>query len=97
MSIGIEDLEPVEQLAVPFQILLLKIQESVSGVVSFSVEGVQTVDMIETLYETVDSDKFMEILEFSILPLMNRYPSVRSVLVLDNCRVHNKYAIFALA
>ena len=58
-----------------------------SAIATFSVRGVETVDTY------AHNHVFMDTLENSILPIMNPFPGIRSVLVLDNASVHLRHAI----
>ena len=64
--------------------------QSASLIASFSLKRFQTVTVINTRDETVNTDKFMEVIENEILTDCNPYPGDRSVLVLDNASIHNK-------
>ena len=64
-----------------------------SAIAALSTKGVEMVSMHE---DTVDSDTYLRVLEFEILPLMNAFPFEKSVLISDNAPVHNKAAIMTL-
>ena len=61
-----------------------------SGIESFSIEGPQSVSLFNTTEDTIDGHTFLLVLENEILHLMNAFPGDRSVLLLDNCRIHLK-------
>lgn len=63
-----------------------------SAVCSMSLKGMETV----TCVDINTADSFLEILEHVILPSMNPYPQNKSVLILDNARVHDKDRICLL-
>lgn len=51
-----------------------------------TLDGIITYDIIEG---PVTSERFIQFLREHVLPLTNPYPGPRSVLVLDNCRIHH--------
>ena len=58
-----------------------------SAISSFATDGFRTV----TTYDVaIDADRFIATLREEILPDMNAYPGPRSVLFLDNARIHSK-------
>jgi len=63
---------------------------------SMSIEGPQSNYLINTHLESVTAATFLLVLELDILPLTNPYPGDRSVLIMDNCRIHDKIAIYLL-
>ena len=69
------------------------ISGSCSAIAALSTRGVEMVSMHN---DTVDFDTYLLVLEHEIIPLMNPFPSVKSVLILDNAPVHNKAAIMTL-
>lgn len=52
--------------------------------------------MVSMHKDIVDSETYMAVLEHDIIPIMNPWPGVKSVLILDNAPVHNKPAIMSL-
>jgi transposase len=64
-----------------------------SGIVSMSIEGIRS---ISTYGENVDANTFLDALENDILPHTTPFPGPRSILCLDNAKVHLKPAIFNL-
>lgn len=64
---------------------------------SFSIEGFVTTTVLNTTEESVNTDIFMKVLIDDIFPHMNAFPGERSVLCLDNARIHNKDRIYAAA
>ena len=66
---------------------------SCSAIAALSTRGVEMVSMHD---DVVDSNTYLRVLEHEIIPLMNPYPDVKSVLILDNAPVHNKAAIMTL-
>jgi len=61
-----------------------------STISSMSIEGSQTNFLINTTERSVDSALFLDVLKNDIFPVMQAYPGERSVLLLDNCRIHQK-------
>ena len=73
------------------------LSQSISVIASLSVEGIQSVTPFDTADdETIDAESFLLVLECEIIPITNPFPGTRSVLVFDNARTHNKFAIYAL-
>jgi len=64
-----------------------------SSISSMSIEGSITNFLVNTAERTVDAALFLDVLKYDILPTMNSYPGDRSVLILDNCAIHQKEAI----
>jgi len=64
-----------------------------STISSMSIEGSQTNYLINTTERSVDAALFLDILKSDILPVMIAYPGERSVLLPDNCRIHQKDGI----
>ena len=64
-----------------------------SAIAALSTKGVEMVSMHDDI---VDSNTYLRVLEFQILPLMNAFPLEKSVLISDNAPVHNKAAIMTL-
>ena len=52
--------------------------------------------MVSMHDDNIDSETYLNVLEHKIIPLMNPFPDVKSVLILDNAPVHNKAAIMTL-
>lgn len=52
--------------------------------------------MVSMHNDIIDSETYLIVLEHEIIPLMNPFPSAKSVLILDNAPVHNKAAIMTL-
>ena len=52
--------------------------------------------MVSMHEDIVDSGTYLCVLEHQIIPLMNPFPLVKSVLIMDNAPVHNKAAIMTL-
>lgn len=67
--------------------------KAVSSVVSMSIEGIMTVSPRESI---INGEICLDILKYEIMPIMNPYPGVRSVLVLDNAGPHMKACIHAV-
>jgi transposase len=63
------------------------IGKSASGIAAMDSHGVFSASIVTD--ETVDNDKFLQVLKEEILPKMNAYPHPRSVLVLDNAPTHS--------
>lgn len=61
-----------------------------SSISSMSIEGSVTNFLVNTTERSVDGALFMDVLKNDIFPMMNAYPGDRSVLLLDNCRIHQK-------
>ena len=61
-----------------------------------SIEGPQSNYLINIHLESVTAATFLLVLELDILPLTNPYPGDRSVLIMDNCHIHDKIAIYLL-
>ena len=61
-----------------------------STISSMSIEGSQTNYLVNTTERSVDAALFLDILKNDIFPVMTAYPGERSVLLLDNCRIHQK-------
>jgi len=51
-----------------------------------TLDGIIAYDIIEG---SVTSDRFVRFLKEMVIPLTNPYPGPRSVLILDNCRIHH--------
>ena len=66
---------------------------SCTAIAAMSTKGIQMVSMHEDI---VDGDTHLRILEDKILPLMNRFPNEKSVLLQDNAPVHKKASIITL-
>lgn len=67
-----------------------------SSISSMSIEGPQSNYLINTSDESINAATFLHVLQYDILPVMNPYPGIRSVLILDNCRIHQKFLIYAM-
>ena len=44
----------------------------------------------------IDGSLFLHTLEHEILPIMNPFPGIRSVLILDGALIHQRFPIYAL-
>ena len=66
---------------------------SCTAIAAMSTKGIEMVSMHEDI---VDGDIYLRVLEDKILPLMNKFPSEKSVLFHDNAPVHNKASIMTL-
>ncbi|KIK35733.1 hypothetical protein CY34DRAFT_53568, partial [Suillus luteus UH-Slu-Lm8-n1] len=58
-----------------------------------TLDGIITYDIIEG---PVTSERFIQFFREHVLPLTNPYPGPRSVLVLDNCRIHHSDEVLHL-
>ena len=67
-----------------------------SSISSMSIEGPQSNFLVNTSEETVNAATFSLALENDIMPLTYPYPGDRSVLIMDNCRIHQKHAIYEI-
>jgi hypothetical protein len=67
-----------------------------SGICSMSIERCQSVHSVNTAEETINAQTFLSVLRDDIMPLMTPCPGKRSILPMDNCRIHQKPAIYAL-
>ncbi|KIJ05939.1 hypothetical protein PAXINDRAFT_50858, partial [Paxillus involutus ATCC 200175] len=56
-----------------------------SLVAAITIDGYLAADVVEGSY---DSELFYNFIAEKVLPNMNPFPAERSVLVLDNCRIH---------
>ena len=60
-----------------------------SALVALSLKGVLSKTMVDTRELSVTTELFMTVLRYRILPQTNPFPADRSVLFLDNARIHN--------
>ncbi|KIK80665.1 hypothetical protein PAXRUDRAFT_67909, partial [Paxillus rubicundulus Ve08.2h10] len=58
-----------------------------------TLDGIITYDIVEG---PVTSEHFLQFLHEQVLPLTNPYPGLRSMLILDNCRIHHSEDICRL-
>ncbi|GJE86780.1 transposase domain-containing protein [Phanerochaete sordida] len=66
----------------------------------FTLEGCLTVDGIvasTVVAGSMTRDKFLEFLEYNVMPLTSPFPGPFSVLIMDNARIHHGEAIAELA
>jgi len=71
--------------------------ERASALVAINLSGIFALETIDTTEMSVDTNTFMAFLENCVLPKMNRFlnpDTPDSVLVLDNCRLHDRLRIF---
>lgn len=66
-----------------------------SALVALSLKGVLSKTMVDTSELSVTTELFMTVLRYRILPQMNPFPADRSILFLDNARIHNKMQVYA--
>jgi len=74
----------------------LFMRQSTSCLAAVSICGTHPMCSIDTTEIKYDTDLFCAKLEHVILPTMNAFPQPRSVLCLDNARIHNKLRIYQL-
>ena len=67
--------------------------QRVSALVAVDYGGIVAVETIDTKEHSVTSDVFQAFLEASVLSQMQPFPNPRSVLILDNSRVHDRVKI----
>ncbi|KIM76786.1 hypothetical protein PILCRDRAFT_44277, partial [Piloderma croceum F 1598] len=72
---------------------LLRDRTKYSLVAAITTEGYMATQVVPG---SLDSFKFYNFIAEDVLPQMNPYPAERSVLVLDNCRIHHNDAIVEL-
>ena len=53
-------------------------------------------EIVDTKETNVNSDMFIAFLKSSVLPQMNAFPARDSVLLLDNCRIHDRIRIYTI-
>jgi hypothetical protein len=66
------------------------INDRTSAIVSLTLERPLTCDIFDTIQEAIDSPKFIDTFDNSILPFTTPYPGERSVIILDNAYTHHK-------
>lgn len=73
-------------------------KQRVGAIVSITAKGVGIVRKVDTEEMSINSDMFMAVLQYDILPTMNAFAVdvPNSILVLDNSRLHDKTRIHHL-
>ena len=66
-----------------------------SALVDLSLKDVLSKTMVYTSELIVTTELFMTVLRYRILPQTNPFPADRSILFLDNARIHNKMQVYA--
>ncbi len=64
---------------------LLKYTEKWSILPMFTVDGYEAWEVIHGSYDT---ELFNAFIENQVIPRMNPFPATRSVLIIDNCKIH---------
>jgi len=64
-----------------------------SIVPAITLDGIIGYDIVEG---PVDSQRFLKILKEHVMPFTNPYPGPRSVIIMDNCRIHHSEEVRAL-
>ncbi len=64
---------------------LLKYTEKWSILPMFTVDGYEAWEVIHGSYNT---ELFNAFIENQVIPRMNPFPATRSVLIMDNCKIH---------
>ncbi|KIK23780.1 hypothetical protein PISMIDRAFT_50231, partial [Pisolithus microcarpus 441] len=53
---------------------------------AITLDGIIAYDIVEG---PVDSERFVKFLKDEVMPYTNPYPGPRSVVIMDNCRIHH--------
>ncbi|KIM54195.1 hypothetical protein SCLCIDRAFT_76130, partial [Scleroderma citrinum Foug A] len=53
---------------------------------AITLDGIIVYDIVEG---PVDTERFVKFLKEQVMPFTNPFPGARSVLIMDNCRIHH--------
>ncbi|KIM62793.1 hypothetical protein SCLCIDRAFT_75144, partial [Scleroderma citrinum Foug A] len=64
-----------------------------SIILVITLDGIIAYDIVEG---PVDTEHFVRFLNEQVMPFTNPYPGPRSMLIMDNCRIHHGEAVHCL-